>query len=118
MSNEKCMEGQAREELLSRELERLVSFLQKQTPPPERVILFGSFAQGTKKEWADLDVVVIQRTDLPFIQRTRKLLRNFEPQVALDVLIYTPEEFAELSKTRPFFRDEILDKGKVLYERC
>ncbi len=62
-------------------------------------------------------MVVVQETDLPFIQRTRKLLEEFEPEVALDVLVYTPEEFAELVETRDFFRNEILAKGKVLYER-
>ncbi|MFO8033795.1 MAG: nucleotidyltransferase domain-containing protein [Candidatus Bipolaricaulota bacterium] len=108
---------ETRDELLSRELDRLLEHLLAQGEPPERVILFGSFAQGIQKEWADLDVVVIQPTELPFIQRTRKLLEDFEPEVALDVLVYTPEEFAELSNTRPFFRDEILAKGKVLYER-
>ncbi len=112
-----CSPEEAREELLSCELERLLEFLLAQEEPPERVILFGSFAQGRKDEWADLDVVVIQPTDLPFIQRTRRLLQDFDPQVALDVLVYTPEEFTELTETRPFFRDEILAKGKVLYER-
>ncbi len=108
---------QEREAALSRELDRLVEHLCNQNPPPEKVILFGSFARGTRKEWADLDVVVVQKTDLPFIQRTRKVLEEFEPEVALDILVYTPEEFAELTNSRPFFREEILAKGKVLYER-
>jgi len=108
---------ETRDELLSRELDRLLEYLLAQDPPPERVILFGSFAQERKDEWADLDVVVIQSTDLPFIERTRRILHDFDPEVGLDVLVYTPEEFAELVEARPFFRDEILAKGKVLYER-
>jgi hypothetical protein len=33
------------------------------------------------------------------------------------LLVYTPAEFARLAQERAFMRDEILGKGKVLYER-
>jgi len=107
----------ARDALLASELERLVDYLRQQDPPPERIILFGSYARGERDPWADLDVVVVQPTDLPFIQRTRRLLEDFDPCVAMDILVYTPEEFAELSQSRDFFKEEILAKGRVLYER-
>jgi hypothetical protein len=35
----------------------------------------------------------------------------------VDILVYTPEEFAQLSQERTFVRQEILAKGKVIYER-
>ncbi len=108
---------EARKILLERELKRFMAYLKEQDPPPEKVILFGSFARGTRDEWADLDVVVVQRTELPFIQRTRSLLEGFDPEVGMDILVYTPEEFAALVEERPFFREEILAKGRVLYER-
>lgn len=107
----------SRDALLASELDRLVDYLRQQDPPPERIILFGSYARGERDPWADLDVVVIQPTNLPFIQRTRRLLEDFDPRVAMDVLVYTPEEFAELSQSRDFFKEEILAKGRVLYER-
>jgi len=106
-----------RDALLASELDRLIGYLRQQDPPPERIILFGSYAWGERDPWADLDVVVVQLTDLPFIQRTRHLLEDFDPRVAMDVLVYTPEEFAELSESRDFFKEEILAKGRVLYER-
>ncbi len=108
---------EARKQLLGRELERFLAYLKAQDPPPEKVILFGSYARETEDEWADIDVVIVQRTELPFIQRTRSLLEDFDPEVGMDILVYTPEEFAALVEERPFFRDEILAKGRVLYER-
>jgi len=108
----------AREELLRRELARLLEFLKREEPPPERVILFGSMARDEPiEEWTDLDLVIIQRTDLPFFQRIRRFHERFAPEVAMDVLIYTPEEFEELVRTRRFFREEVLEKGRVIYER-
>lgn len=107
-----------REELLRRELSRLLEFLKNENPPPEKVILFGSMAQGEPvEEWTDLDLVIIQRTELPFFARIRRFHERFSPQVAMDVLIYTPEEFAELSRTRRFFQEEVLARGQVIYER-
>ncbi|MBC7222623.1 nucleotidyltransferase domain-containing protein [Candidatus Bipolaricaulota bacterium] len=107
-----------REELLRRELARLLEFLKKDDPPPEKVILFGSMARGEPAaEWTDLDIVIIQPTSLPFFERAVQFFERFQPKVAMDVFIYTPEEFAELVRTSRFFQEEVLEKGKVLYER-
>lgn len=107
-----------RQELLRRELQRLLEFLKSEDPPPEKVILFGSMARDEPaEEWTDLDIVIIQRTDLPFFARIRRFHERFAPQVAMDVLIYTPEEFDELMRTRRFFREEVWEKGRVIYER-
>ncbi|MEN3010593.1 MAG: nucleotidyltransferase domain-containing protein [Candidatus Bipolaricaulaceae bacterium] len=107
-----------REELLRAELARLLEFLKQEEPPPEKVILFGSVGRDEPvEEWTDLDLVIVQRTELPFLQRLRRFHERFAPQVAMDVLIYTPEEFAELMRTRRFFREEVLEKGRVIYER-
>ncbi len=32
---------------------------------PERIILFGSYANGTQSDDSDLDLLIIQETDLP-----------------------------------------------------
>jgi uncharacterized protein len=64
----------------------------------ERAILFGSAARGDQHEGSDLDVIVVRSTDLPFVERPRALLEMLPPALAVDVLVYTPEEFARLSK--------------------
>ncbi len=39
----------------------------------ERVYLFGSAAQEEEDELSDLDLVIIKRTELPFIDRLREV---------------------------------------------
>lgn len=64
----------------------------------ERAILFGSAARGDQHEGSDLDVIVVRATDLPFVERPRALLEALPRGLAVDVLVYTPEEFARLSR--------------------
>ena len=85
---------------------------------PEKLILFGSVAQGDIHEWSDLDLVVIKRTEQPLLERTEEVLRLVRPKVGLDVLVYTPEELESLvDERRVFVLDEIIYKGAVAYER-
>ena len=105
-----------RRRALQRELKRWLPLLVENLRP-EKIILFGSLAEERVHEWSDIDLVIVQRTDLPFLRRAREALLLLKPQVGVDLLIYTPGEFAQLSKDRRFVREEILDKGKVIYER-
>ncbi len=106
----------ARKHLLDQELARCLRLLTEHGTP-EKVILFGTLAKGTIHKWSDIDLVVVERTALPFFQRLRKIRRLLKPRAAMDVLVYTPEEFERMCAERPFFREEIMAKGKVIYER-
>ena len=109
--------SEKRRELLKRELDRYLHILTTQSDP-ERIIVFGSMASGEITAWSDIDLVVVQRTSLPFLKRSRQVRRLLKPRVGTDILVYTPAEFEQLGQVRPFFRDEILAKGVVLYERA
>ena len=37
--------------------------------------------------------------------------------MGIDILVYNPQEFEALCRTRRFFREEILGKGRLIYER-
>jgi hypothetical protein len=50
------------------------------------------------------------------LERTKQALKLIRPKVGVDLLIYTPEEFSQLTKERRFFREEIMAKEKS-YER-
>src|SRR5439155_21689870 len=63
---------------------------------PEKLILFGSAAQGEVHEWSDLDLVVIKRPEKPLLERIEEVLRLVRPKVGLDVLVYTPAEMEDL----------------------
>ena len=102
---------------LERELQRMTEVLIREYEP-EKLILFGSAAQGKLHEWSDLDLVVIKRTNKPILERIEEVLRLVRPKVGLDVLVYTPEEMEGLvAERRVFVLDEIIYKGAVTYER-
>lgn len=106
-----------RKRLLEQELDRYLQLLAEHRDP-EQVIVFGSLASGDIQPWSDIDLVIVEQTDLPFWQRLRQIRRLLRPQVGTDILVYTPEEFDRLRYERPFFREEILAKGMVVYERA
>ena len=83
---------------------------------PLRILLFGSLAQGRAGEYSDIDLIIIKRTEKRFLDRIAEVLRLIKPREAMDVLVYTPEEFEQLCRERLFFKEEILKKAKVLYD--
>jgi uncharacterized protein len=102
---------------LEQELNRMMEILIRDYQP-EKIIVFGSAAQGEFHPWSDLDVVVIKKTTKPLLERIEEVLRLLRPKVGLDVLIYTPEEMEALvDERRAFVLDEIIYKGAVAYER-
>lgn len=105
-----------RRAFLEAELARYVQILRERYAP-QRILLFGSLASGEVGEWSDIDLVVVKETDRKFLDRIREVMQLLRPRVGMDILVYTPEEFAQLSQERPFVREEILHKGRVLYER-
>lgn len=57
-------------------------------------------------------LVVVKETSLPFLKRTEEVLHLLHPQVGVDVLVYTPAEFEQMSRERPFFQQAILSRSK------
>lgn len=89
---------------------------------PEKVILFGSAAIGKASQGSDIDLVVIKKTSKRFYDRIGDVLNILwsgeeTPKMGVDILVYTPEEFQLMSKDNYFVRDEILGKGRTVYER-
>lgn len=107
--------ARARRALLKAELKRCLRLLRKHYAP-QRILLFGSLADERVDEWSDIDLVIIKQTKQKFLDRTREVMQLLQPKVGMDILVYTPEEFAQLTQERAFARDEILGKGKVIYE--
>ncbi len=83
----------------------------------EKVILFGSLATGEVAEWSDLDLVVIKDTDRRFFDRIDDVTRLTRPRISADILVYSAATFKEMCETRRFFQDEIVGKGRVIYEK-
>jgi predicted nucleotidyltransferase len=99
---------------LAQDLEHLVQQLGAM-PAVKQVILFGSYAAGRRDLHTDLDLLVVMDSPLDFVTRNVELARRLRAGVALDLLVYTPQEIRQM-RDRPFMR-RILKTGKVLYER-
>ena len=84
---------------------------------PEKVILFGSFAEDEIHEWSDIDILIIKETSLRPIERCVELSRIVKPKVGIDFFIYTPDEYKSLLSERYSFLINITKKGKVVYEK-
>lgn len=106
-----------RREKLHRALQNILHVLQSEYHP-EKVILFGSLAENEPGQWSDIDLAIIKDTDLPFLDRLEEVALLCRAPVGVDYLVYTPEEFEQMiAAGNPFVIEEILNKGKVVYER-
>ena len=84
----------------------------------ERAVAFGSYARGTADGYSDLDLVVVLRTDRPPSERWPLLHELLDAlPVSVDLLVYTPEEFALGMERRIGIFDAIAREGVVLYAR-
>jgi predicted nucleotidyltransferase len=83
----------------------------------EKAILFGSLARNEASRHSDIDLILIKNTNLRFFDRYDGILVSFSkalPEWDVDILIYTPEELAEISHRH--FIKRALEEGKILYE--
>lgn len=77
--------------------------------------LFGSLATQTTTPWSDLDLVVIKATEQIFIERPREFFDLFDLGIPIDLLVYTPEEFAQLRHSdSPFWRQFEQQKLRII----
>ena len=83
-----------------------------------KAIVFGSYARGDFDRYSDLDMIVIADTDKTFFRRHDDFGAVFEvwPR-AIDLLIYTPDEFAQMVREGNPFIDRALEEGVVIYEK-
>jgi len=85
---------------------------------PERVYLFGSWARGEEDELSDLDVVVIKRTDSSFLDRLREIASLLPLDLGgVDVLVYTPDEFAVMQRQGNAFAEMIDEEALLIYDQ-
>src|SRR5438093_510327 len=79
---------------------------------PQRVVLFGSRAHGRGRPDSDLDLLIIEDSNLPRHRRAPRYLRALVGVFpAKDVIVWTPAEIAEWSGVPYAFISTILREG-------
>jgi predicted nucleotidyltransferase len=85
---------------------------------PQRIILFGSHACGQPAADSDVDLlIVMDSAERPAARATRasRLVRS--RPFPMDILVRTPQEIQHRLDIGDQFIREILERGKVLYDR-
>ncbi|MEK6924073.1 MAG: nucleotidyltransferase domain-containing protein [Candidatus Micrarchaeota archaeon] len=74
-----------------------------------RIMLFGSRARGMARKDSDYDLIIISKKfgRTPFVNRAGVIWRNSWVVIAADLLCYTPEEFARVSKESFIIKDAL-----------
>ena len=87
-----------------------------QAGSPRTIVLFGSRARGDFRADSDLDLLILEDSELPRYQRSPRYyhaLAGLFP--AKDIVVYTPEEVKEWSEVPNAFVTAALREGKVLH---
>ena len=89
---------------------------------PDKIILFGSYAYGTPGEDSDIDLFIL-KDDLTMnalreyrVEAKMKLLKLISKyKIGFDILSYPTKRVYE--REDYFYKVDILQNGKVIYER-
>jgi predicted nucleotidyltransferase len=85
---------------------------------PQRIILFGSHAYGQPNSDSDVDLLVVMESDERPAARATRVSRLLRPRpFTMDIVVRTPQEVQERLEMGDYFMREVLEQGKVLYER-
>ncbi|MCS7181044.1 MAG: nucleotidyltransferase domain-containing protein [bacterium] len=106
--------AEKRKKLLEEELKKILPYVIK--GDVEKVILFGSLAKEKVNKKSDLDLIIIKKTKKKYMDRLDEIYSSIKSSIAVDLFVYTPSEFEEMSKKNIFIKS-VLKYGKILYER-
>ena len=114
MSNDdNALKYPVNKKLLSQITKRIVQKIN-----PQKIILFGSYANGHPDKDSDIDLFIIKNTALPTTQRYSAASDALYPRlIPMDFIVKTPKEVKVRLKKKDPFIQYILTNGKVLYEK-
>lgn len=90
---------------------------------PEKVFLFGSYANGIPNKHSDMDIIVIVNNELERKSRIENVVRlNIKtalPNLMFpkDFKMYSLEEYRRLKENKDSFLGSVLQNARTLYER-
>lgn len=82
---------------------------------PEKIILFGSVAQGHYNANSDLDVLVVKSDTRRPLEVEQELHRIIQYRLATDFVFLSTDDYTRRLKEGDFFLKEVLANGRVLH---
>ena len=82
----------------------------------ERVILFGSYAQGAVTDASEVELLVIGPFEGKSVDKSMEIRAKLQPEFPVNLLIRTAQKVRQQIQKGDDFMREILEEGKVLYE--
>ncbi len=85
---------------------------------PERVVLFGSMADGRSNAHSDVDLLIVVREGAPRAQVASQV-GSFASELCLqsDVLVHTETDLEQARGAPHSFLGAIMRSGRIVYER-
>lgn len=102
------------DDIINKIVQRLVKEFE-----PEKIILFGSYVWGKPDKNSDIDLfVIVPESSISPVQRAiraHRCLRGLN--ISKDILVKTRSEVNKFINVYASLEAQILDEGKILYER-
>jgi predicted nucleotidyltransferase len=83
---------------------------------PQKVILFGSYAQGKPTPDSDVDLLVVMETSEQALHAAAHISAAIDHPFPLDILVFRPSELKASLERKGVFATEVMAKGIVLHE--
>ena len=102
---------------IDKDLDKIISIIREINP--EKIYLFGSYAAESTDEQSDIDLLIVAPSyERPLERRLklRRMLSEFDRNIGLDLLVYTPDEFETLLRETSSFISSVIGRGKKIYD--
>lgn len=84
---------------------------------PERIILFGSYAEGRVNRHSDVDLLVVMSARNEISQASR-IRMKLNCQFPLDLIVRTPEKLQKRLELGDSFLKDVIEHGVVMYAKA
>jgi uncharacterized protein len=85
---------------------------------PEKIILFGSQARKTATATSDIDILIVEHSELPRHKRARKYRKSLAGMYpSKDIVVWTPNEIDKWAQVPNAFITQAVNEGIVQYEK-
>ncbi len=82
----------------------------------DRVILFGSWAQGEVTEDSDVDLLIVGPFEGKSVHKSVEIRMRLRPAFPVDLIVRSGDKVRQRLEMGDDFMRRVLEEGKVLYE--